>query len=170
MKTCLFISFLMISQIYAIDTWPRFRGLNGQGKSSSTLPKKLTKSNLKWSFALSGGGSSSPVVWGNKVFIQSANKNKSVTLYCIDSQSGKELWSHELNTGQYHTHKFNNQAASTPSLTENEVIVTWYDAAKQQGMLGVFDHSGKRLWEKMVGPFKGKHRCPGFTFKSNKTS
>ncbi|MCM8525154.1 MAG: PQQ-binding-like beta-propeller repeat protein, partial [Lentisphaeraceae bacterium] len=145
MKTGLILSFLILFQVYADENWPRFRGIDGQGKSSSTLPKKLSKSNLKWSFKLSGGGSSSPVVWGNKIFIQSSNENKSVTLYCLDAQNGKKLWSHELNTGAYHTHKFNNQAASTPSLTENEVIVTWYDASKQQGMLGVFDHSGKKL-------------------------
>ena len=155
--------FMMCLSINA-ENWPRFRGLDGQGKSSATLPTKLTSSNRAWSVNLSGGGSSSPVVWGKKLFIMAENKGKSIKLYCFDTDSGKELWSKDLNTGTYHTHKFNNQAASTPSLTKNEVIVTWYDASKQKGMLGVFDHSGKKLWELVIGPFKGKH---GFTVNSN---
>lgn len=157
------ISLILCTTVPADENWPRFRGIDGQGKSSSTLPDKISKSNLAWSFKLSGGGSSSPVIWGNKLFIQAENKKKSINLYCINVTDGKELWSQELNTGDYHTHKFNNQAATTPSLTENEVIATWYDASKQQGMLAVFNHSGKKLWEKQVGSFKGKH---GFTINT----
>ena len=158
-----FYLFLSI-QLLTADNWPRFRGLNGQGKSTSTLPSKLTGKNLSWSTKLSGGGSSSPVIWENKLFILSENKGTSVKLYCFDTSNGKELWSKDLSTGQYHTHKFNNQAASTPSLTESEVIVTWYDSSKQKGMLGVFNHSGKKLWDTEVGSFKGKH---GFTVNTN---
>lgn len=146
------------------ENWPRFRGLSGQGKSSSTLPARLSKSNLAWSATLSGAGSSSPVIWGDKLFIMAENKGKSIKLFCFESATGKELWSKELNTGDYHTHKFNNQAASTPSLTATEVIVTWYDASKQKGMLGVFDHSGQKLWELELGAFMGKH---GFTINTN---
>lgn len=159
----LLVIFIFLSQVQATENWPRFRGIDGQGKSPSSLPEKISNSNLAWSFKLSGGGSSSPVIWGEKLFIQAENKKQTVNLYCIDITTGKEQWSHELNTGDYHTHKFNNQAATTPSLTENEVITTWYDAGKKQGMLAVFNHSGKKLWEKQVGSFKGKH---GFTINT----
>ena len=164
MKAIGYISLLFFVLSVSAENWPRFRGVEGQGKSSSKLPAKLTKNNLAWSATLSGGGSSSPVVWDNKLFIMAENKGKSIKLFCFDTSNGKELWSKDLNTGDYHTHKFNNQAASTPSLTANEVIVTWFDASKQKGMLGVFDHSGKKLWELEIGVFKGKH---GFTVNPN---
>lgn len=164
MKAVCAILFCFIFLANADDTWPRFRGIDGKGISPSKLPEKLTAKNKIWSATLSGGGSSSPVIWGDKLFIQAENKGENIKLYCLNAETGKEVWVKELTTGNYHTHKFNNQAASTPSLTENEIIVTWYDSSKQKGMLGVFSHSGKKLWDIEVGDFKGKH---GFTINSN---
>jgi outer membrane protein assembly factor BamB len=152
--------FVISFNISAIEKWSRFRGENGQGTATSKLTLKLSKENLKWSFNLKGKGSCSPVIWGSKLFITAEVSAGKIKLFCIDSDKGKELWSQSLNTGNYHVHRFNNAAASTPCLTENQVFVTWFDAKKSKGQLGAFSHEGKQQWVKEIGSFKGKH---GFT-------
>ncbi len=53
--------------------WTRFRGPNGQGQSdAATIPSEWTKQDVNWDIELPGLGHSSPVVWGDKVFVASA--------------------------------------------------------------------------------------------------
>ena len=156
MERVFLLLILCTSTLFA-DNWPSFRGADGS--ATTKLPLKISKSNLKWSFDLKGGGSSSPVVWGNKLFITAANSGK-LRLICVNTETGKEDWSKALTTGEYHTHRFNNQAASSPLLTQSHVFITWFDGQKNKGMLGAFTHDGKEAWTKVIGDFKGRH---GFT-------
>ena len=90
MKAVCVILICFVFMVNAEDTWPRFRGIDGKGISSSKLPEKLTDKNKIWSTTLSGGGSSSPVIWGDKLFIQAENKGQSVKLYCLNVETGKD--------------------------------------------------------------------------------
>src|SRR6185436_14177107 len=50
--------------------WTRFRGPNGSGLSDTkTIPSKWTSADFNWKVELPGAGHSSPVVWGEKVFV-----------------------------------------------------------------------------------------------------
>jgi len=54
--------------------WTRFRGPNGQGQSDApTIPITWTENDYNWKVELPGIGHSSPVVWGDKVFVTSAD-------------------------------------------------------------------------------------------------
>ena len=64
---------LTVCHLTADENWTRFRGENGRGLSQSTLPDTLNKNNLAWSIDLKGNGSSSPVIYKNKLFIKSKN-------------------------------------------------------------------------------------------------
>src|SRR5262245_4948428 len=65
--------------------WTRFRGPNGTGLSEcKTIPTSWTESDYNWKTALPGGGHSSPVVWGDKVFLTCANDETCErTVVCI---------------------------------------------------------------------------------------
>ena len=146
----------MLITIGAEENWPRFRGQNGQGISQSTLPKKLSPKNLAWSVDLKGTGSSSPVVWAKKLFITAKTKT-GLQLIALHTETGKTLWKKELETGDYHTHKFNNSAASTPCITSQYIALPWFNTATQKATLTTFNHEGKVLWQKELGSVKSKH-------------
>src|SRR5262245_12241932 len=65
---------LIASQAEAQDTWPQFRGPNSAGISSITgLPtNRGTSQNVRWKVPISGVAWSSPVIWGNRIFVTTA--------------------------------------------------------------------------------------------------
>ena len=142
----------------AEENWPRFRGHEGSGLSSIKLPTKLSKDTLIWSAKLPGSGSSSPVIWGKKVFLTTENRDRqSVSLVCLNTISGKLLWERPLKVGAYRLHRFNNTAASTPALSGERVVIPWYDGVAKIAKLTAFDHEGKKQWDKNLGSFQSQH-------------
>src|SRR5690348_8923833 len=74
--------------------WTRFRGPNGTGESeTTTIPASWTDKDLNWKVELPGIGHSSPVLWGDKIFLLSADQ-KSATRYvlCLNAADGKQIW------------------------------------------------------------------------------
>ena len=77
------------------DNWPAFRGAAGDGVSAETkLPTEWSKSkNIVWKTPLPEKGNSSPIVWGDRVFVtQAIEKENKRLLLCIDRADGKILW------------------------------------------------------------------------------
>src|ERR1700674_2870066 len=75
--------------------WPRFRGPNGTGVSTDKdVPVQWTdKDGVLWKTPIPGRGNSSPIVWGDRLFIQSAAADGSERwLFCINAVSGDVLW------------------------------------------------------------------------------
>src|SRR5215471_2651934 len=75
--------------------WPAWRGADGSGVSKEKdLPLKWdTKENVRWRTDLPDAGNSSPIVWGNKVFVtQAIEKENRRTLMCFDRTTGRLLW------------------------------------------------------------------------------
>src|SRR5262245_23669927 len=64
----------------AQEHWPQFRGPGAGGVSSQPLPTTWDKAtNIVWSVEVPGRGWSSPVVWGDKVFVTSVLNDKTPT-------------------------------------------------------------------------------------------
>ena len=157
MKPCIVFCLLILS-LFGQDTWPRFRGENGTGVSSAKIPIKLGENTLLWSAKLSGPGSSSPVIWKDKLFVTSESRNtETVALLCLDAKSGKTLWSKPLAVGAYHLHRFNNTAAASPAVNDNTVVISWFNGTDNKAMLTAFDHSGTKLWDYGIGKVKTQH-------------
>src|ERR1041384_7773470 len=86
----------------AAADWPCFRGPRGNGVADEqTIP--LTwgpKENVAWKVALPGPGASSPVVWGDRVFVTSFTGVKASEVVrhvlCFERQTGKKLWQKEF--------------------------------------------------------------------------
>lgn len=157
MKVCI-LSFLLILSTFAQDTWPRFRGEGGTGISSAKIPTELGEKSLMWSTKLPGPGSSSPVIWKDKLFVTSDNRDKkTIALICLDAGSGKTAWTKLLAVGDYHLHRFNNTAAASPAVNDKAVVVSWFDGTANKAMLTAFDHSGSKLWDYEIGNVKTQH-------------
>jgi outer membrane protein assembly factor BamB len=90
-------AFLVLSTF--AENWPRFRGPTGQGISrEKDLPMCWTaESNVVWKTAIPGEGWSSPIIWGNRVFVTSATQSGvKCHVLCLDRRSGKILWNTEV--------------------------------------------------------------------------
>src|SRR5262245_53744914 len=90
----LFLLFAILSSVEAAN-WPAWRGPTGQGFcEEKNLPVKWSdKENVKWKVPLAHQGNSTPVVWGDKIFLTQANKGGSErSLLCFARADGKMLW------------------------------------------------------------------------------
>ena len=76
--------------------WPHWRGPENNGISSETgLPASWSATeNVKWRLALPGSAPSTPVIWGERIFLTSADGD-AMALLCVDS-NGKILWQKPL--------------------------------------------------------------------------
>jgi outer membrane protein assembly factor BamB len=146
---------LVVSQLqFAVaQEWTRFRGPNGSGISEAkTVPTKWTTEDANWIAKLPGRGHSSPVVWGDQLFVTSANeKSNTRALICLHTGDGSIKWTKESTYNAYKKHKNNSYASSTPAVDADHVYVIWH--SKKSTPLIAFDHSGKKVWEYDLGPY-----------------
>ena len=138
--------------------WTRFRGPNGQGQSdaAATIPVAWTQSNYNWKVDLPGVGHSSPVVWGDRVFVTSADPDTAVRhVLCLSTADGKTLWQRDFPGSKYHVHNQNNFAVSTPALDANHIYLAW--ASADEFTLQALTHDGQDVWQINLGPFVSQH-------------
>jgi outer membrane protein assembly factor BamB len=135
--------------------WARFRGPNGSGISPATLPARFSDKDYLWKVELPGLGHSSPILWGERIFVTAASKTGKRLVLCLDAVSGKTHWTHESDGGKYHTHRRNTFATATPCADEKHVYVTW--ATPGQYIVQALDHEGRSKWQTDLGPYKSQH-------------
>ena len=76
----------------AEENWPQFRGPGGDGHSDAVgLPSGWSeKENVVWKTAIHGRGHSSPVIWGEQVWMTTATRDgKQMFAVCVDRTTGK---------------------------------------------------------------------------------
>lgn len=159
-NTTLFRNSTAIVLIYIAATpalaqeWTRFRGPNGSGVSkATTVPVKWTEDDYNWSIKLPGIGHSSPVIWGDKLFITSADVDAGKRfLLRINTSDGSHAWAEEFEFQKYRRHNNNSFASNTPAVDEDRVYVLWQ--SPQSSSLVALDHQGQRLWQHDLGAYK----------------
>ena len=164
-RTIIALLFLVVPCISQSADWRQFRGPDGQGVSADKgLPVEWSADkNIVWKIKLPGGGASSPVTVGKKLYItcysgygmdtKEPGKQEDLRrhLLCIDSTNGKIIWSKEFEP-ILPEHKYAGEgayqgyAASTP-ITDGQKLYVFF------GKTGVFcfDLDGKQLWHALVG-------------------
>ncbi len=129
------------------NDWPCWRGPDADSVADGrNLPIRWSQTeNIRWSVRLPGWGTSSPVVYGHRVFITSQREDggkKSLLTLSFDRENGKELWRHDFGFGvDQRTHKKSNLAVNTPAVTEDAVYVAFGNAD-----IGRYSHDGKLVW------------------------
>lgn len=135
--------------------WPRFLGPGGRATSvDSEIPTTWSESeNLKWKAPIDAG-SSSPIVWGENIFVTGFTGEASDvtrTLRCIDRKTGKEKWNFKVaNDGREDSYRGfiteHGYASSTP-VTDGELVYVFF------GKMGVYavDLEGNKKWSANVG-------------------
>ena len=130
--------------------WTRFRGPNGDGVAvgnTRSIPTDWSDSNVRWTTDLPGRGHSSPVLWKDKIFLSSAEKEQGIHKnLCISSKDGKILWSRESDFSAYSIHGFNSFASTTPVVDEKQVYFFESTPAGQE--MKAYDHQGQLQWSR----------------------
>jgi outer membrane protein assembly factor BamB len=168
--------FLVAARLPAEDNWPAFRGgaLAGVSESPTRPSTWDTKKNVLWQSEIPGRGWSSPVVWGERVFLTSVTSDGKVPVarkglyiqdlkgqaqpgehrwlvHCLDARTGKCLWQREAHKGPATAtiHIKNSYATETP-VTDGKRLYAYF------GNLGLFcyDMDGKELWSKKWPAYK----------------
>ena len=133
--------------------WPRWRGPNQDGHTAETsLPVQWSADNIVWKTELPGIGQSSPIIWGDRIFLTSALENGQERLvFAVDRTSGKLLWKQSAWKGTPEpSHNMNGWASSTCA-TDGEVVVAFFG----KGGLHAYTVEGQHLWSRDLGQFAG---------------
>src|SRR5258706_7764131 len=103
----------------AAADWPRWRGPHGDGTCDETgVPLRWSKTeNIAWTTPLPGKGHSSPIVFGDRVFVTTCLESEQKhVLLCFDRITGRLLWQRTSPAKlQEAIHKLNSHASSTPA-------------------------------------------------------
>ncbi len=162
------VALLVALGIGAQDRWPQFRGPQSTGVvEDPALPDKWSATeNVAWKTNIPGLGWSSPIVWGDRIFLTSVVSSAEIEppkkglyfggergmpadehrwmVYCVDFKTGKILWEREVHRGVPKTsrHLKNSYASETPT-TDGERVYAYF------GNLGLFcfDFKGTLVWK-----------------------
>jgi len=144
--------------------WTEFRGPTADGRSQSTnLPTEFGEDkNVKWKTPTHGKAWSSPVIWGDQIWITTATEDgTSLGVMCLDKPSGKVLQDKELfkvATPQF-CHKFNSYASPTPVIEDGRLYVSF----GSPGLGCVDTKTGELLWQRrdfVCNHFRGAGSSP----------
>src|SRR5437588_789243 len=138
--------------------WERFRGPNGTGVADDKdVPVKWSDGeNVLWKVAIPGVGHSSPVVWGDHLFLQSASADgKDRWLLCLDPAAGKVRWTRSAPGRKGWTHPRNSLSSSTPATDGERVYAIFWDG--KDITLRAYDFKGGLVWKQDLGSFTSQH-------------
>jgi len=165
---------LLCSPLRAQSNWPQFRGPGAAGVAeNANLPDRWSDTeNVSWKAEIPGRGWSSPIVWGDRVFLTTVvsageselpqkglyfGGNRAEPLaevhqwkvLCLDLQTGEVLWERPVHEGQPETaiHLKSSYASETP-VTDGQRVYCMF------GNVGVFcfDLDGQELWRHRLEP------------------
>lgn len=134
--------------------YPFLRGPGGRGVVEDTgYPREWdgkSGSNISWKTRVPKSGYSSPVIWGDKLFVTGVDSN-GAEVYCYNKQTGVLLWKGSVDNipGEPdEPPKAPDSGLAAPTAATNGTVVC---AIFATGNLICFDMEGNRLWAKNIG-------------------
>jgi outer membrane protein assembly factor BamB len=136
--------------VVSADNWPQWRGpsLNGTSRETSLPVKWSIESgeNIAWKLPMSARSGATPIVWGDRIFLNSATAlaTGDLELWGVDRNKGEVLWKAPVAGGNNQQRK---QNMSSPSpVTDGRTV--W--VLTGVGILKAFDFAGKELWSRDI--------------------
>ena len=180
----LFVFCILHSSFCISSDWPQWRGPGGSGVSVEkglTLEWSPTQ-NIEWKTALPGRGHSSPVVWGNRIFLTTdvegdpvsgakavihiryggpwmhpdsmgAELKHTLKVFCLDAASGKILWERTAYEGAAYDNRHRKSTYASPTpVTDGHAVYAYFGS---EGLYA-YDFDGKLLWKSSLGLLKSR--------------
>ena len=135
--------------------WPAWRGDGSGSSADADLPVTWNATNhVVWRTPLPGEGSSSPIVWGRRVFLTASTDHGTNRLvFCLDARNGRMIWQRCLVAARSpQTDPKAGYAPATPA-TDGRRLYVFFDSP---GLMA-FDMEGMLLWTMPLGPFKSPY-------------
>ena len=132
--------------------WPMWRG----SRYGTSLEQKLpvywdSKTNVAWRTVVPGEGNSSPIIYGNQLFLTaSRDKGKTRSVFSINAETGKIEWETKLTAGHVAETSTKNGYASPTPVCDGQRVYVFFDSPG----LAALDLKGKLLWTRDLGQFK----------------
>jgi outer membrane protein assembly factor BamB len=169
--------------------WAGWRGSDGTGVSTETnLPLEWSADkNIKWKTPLPGRGHSSPIAWGNRIFLTTdiegeavpgakavehlengkptkhpdsvgADRKHTLKVLCIDRETGKILWDRTSYEGTVYDDRHRKGSYASPTPVSDGTSVFAYFGSEG---LYAYDFNGKLLWKTSEGKISLAGMGPG---------
>jgi outer membrane protein assembly factor BamB len=146
MQTYLLLCCLMFND-GATPAWPGFLGQGASAVDSATIPTTWSPTeNIAWKTKLPGKGQSSPVIWGDKIFVTAIDGTMKDHCHVIalNLNDGQIVWDQKLDPYQpVRSNYFQSRSAPTPLVDANGVYAFF-----ETGNLVAFSLSGEQLWQR----------------------
>jgi outer membrane protein assembly factor BamB len=133
------------------DNWPAWRGPHGDGISAEkNLPLTWSATqNIRWKAPLPEPGNSTPIIWGERVFLtQALDGGKRRALIAFARADGRKLWQQEVACATLETTHKQNPPCAASAVTDGRAVYAYFASA---GVLAC-DLDGKVLWQRNLGP------------------
>jgi outer membrane protein assembly factor BamB len=145
------------TQTAVAQNWSRFRGENGSGISEQKgIPTTWSPGDYAWNIELPGLGHAAPVIWDDKLFVTTAVDEGALRyLYCLNADTGEEIWSRLVGMNKSHKHNKSSWASSTPCTDGETVYVSFAD--EEHYYVGAYDFDGDLIWRRNLGDFESQH-------------
>jgi outer membrane protein assembly factor BamB len=152
LRSCLVLMLVSLAvAVVSAENWPQWRGPSLNGLSAEkNLPVRWSKTeNVTWKLPLPAWSGSTPIVWGDRIFLSVAEdlrhrEGENLFLWSIDRTKGTVLWKRPLGGGNHQERK---QNMSSPSpVTDGKRV--WVMTGT--GILKAFDFDGKELWNRDI--------------------
>src|SRR5262245_21878773 len=179
----------VFAQSRGVSNWPQWRGPEGLGVSEEkNLPTEWSADkNIIWKTALPGRGHSSPIVWGDRIFLTTSiegdvvpgakavhhvrrgetwvhpdsvagDRKHTLKVICLDRDSGKILWERTAYEGVvYDDRHRKNSYASSTPVTDGKFVYAFFEA---EGLY-CYDFDGKPIWKTDLGKIAKMGMGPG---------
>jgi len=167
-----------LASVVQAQNWPSFRGHHGAGIGDGNAPPATWDAeksiNILWKTPIPGLGHSSPIVWGERVFVTTAissaansqfvhgltetpasaddNSKHSWRVYCLNKNTGHIIWEKTIYEGvpKVKRHVKSSYANPTPATDGKRLVVSFGSEG-----LYCFDLDGKLLWKQDLGVLDG---------------
>jgi outer membrane protein assembly factor BamB len=138
--------------------WTRFRGPNGTGISTTKgIPTSWTEQDFRWRVEISGQSHSQPVIWGNRLFLNTAmDVGQERALLCLDKNDGRELWRKSYSLPTHRPANRNASYANSSPVVDAQRVIACF-VSRDHFWVRSYDHAGKEQWSRDLGPFASQH-------------
>jgi outer membrane protein assembly factor BamB len=139
--------------------WPWWRGptLDGKSRDQSAPTRWSATENVVWKTPIPGRGHSSPVLWGDRLFLTTADETaQTQRVLAFDRRTGKPVWDTVAHTGGFDMkHEKNSHASGTPACDGERVYAVFVNARALH--VTATDLDGKVVWQRNAGPYESQH-------------
>lgn len=139
------------------EAWPAFLGQGATPIDPATIPEKWSPTeNIAWQAKLPGKGQSSPVIWGDLVFVTAieGSMKEKCHLVALALGDGHEAWRQTLASAQPVRSTYTQSRAAPTPVVDADRVYAFFET----GSVVAVSHSGKVLWQRVLtedyGPFE----------------